>query len=118
MKWRKLRYVIVENEKGKLDGLISSGSLIGHFSDNYDYKKVDDKLVGDIMVKEPITVRAETPILEAIQIMEKNEIGCLPVVNSGNIVVGMITEINFLKISSRLLKRLKEEEKEEEKEGK
>lgn len=114
MKWRKLRYVVVEDGKGKLDGIISSGSLIGHFTDNYDYKVIDDKLVGDIMIKEPIVVRPETAILDAIQIMEKNAVGCLPVVNEGNIVVGLITEINFLKISSSLLKRLKKEKKEEE----
>ena len=109
MQWRKLRYVAVEDQKGKLDGLVSTGSLARHFSDSHHYKKTENLLVGDIMVNEPITVRPETSILEAIQVMEKNGIGCLPVVNSGNIVVGIITETDFLKISSRLLKRLKKE---------
>lgn len=106
MNWRKMRYVVVEDEKGKLEGIISSSNLIQYYSDKLLYKDNSAITVGDIMVNNPITVHSHTPITEAIQIMEQNEIGCLPVVNNGGILIGILTEMNFLRISHRLLKRL------------
>lgn len=106
MKWKKLRHMIVEDKKGKLTGLVSSERLLKYFSKEI---KTEDKtiLVEDIMVKNPITVQYSTPISEAINIMQENGIGCLPVINEENILQGIVSESNFLKISSRLLKRMK-----------
>ena len=106
MSWRKMRYIAVEDAKGQLDGLISSSSIINHFTDSYYHKDSEPVLVGSIMVQNPIIVNPTTPISEAIQLMQENEIGCLPVVNENNTLLGIITEMNFLKISNRLLKRL------------
>jgi CBS domain-containing protein len=54
------------------------------------------------MKREVITVTPDTPTLEAIQIMRRHRIGCLPVLQSGRLV-GVVTEENFLKISGDLL---------------
>lgn len=109
MEWRGLRYMPVEDAEGKLEGLISSKSLIKYFSDSLKNSNSNANVIGDIMVEHPITVKPDTPITEAIQIMQDNEIGCLPVVNEGNILIGIITEEHFLKISNRLLNRMKGE---------
>jgi CBS domain-containing protein len=37
--------------------------------------------------------------------MRKNTIGCLPVVQNGELI-GIITEMDFLRISGRLIERL------------
>ena len=106
MKWKKLRHMIVEDEKGKLTGLVSSEGLLKHFSKEI---RTEEKtvLVEDIMVKDPITVQCNTSISDAIQIMQENDIGCLPVIDENNILQGIVSESNFLKISNRLLKRMK-----------
>jgi CBS domain-containing protein len=65
----------------------------------------DMQTVEEIMIKNPITIHPEASILEAINIMQDNKIGCLPVVKK-NRLVGVITEHNFMDITRNLLNRL------------
>ena len=103
MDWRRIRYMPVENPKGELIGLISSRLLLRHFA-RRDGLQSGEHSVKDIMIEKPITVNPETPILEAMQKMRQNHIGCLPVVQ-GKELVGIITEMDFLRITARLLER-------------
>ncbi len=107
MNWKKLRFIPVEDKKGKLTGLVSSDILLSHFSQTAIPKEEKVILVEDLMIKSPITVNTTTLIVDAIQVMQENDIGCLPVVDENNILQGLISETNFLKISRRLLKRMK-----------
>jgi len=52
--------------------------------------------VKDIMVEEVITVNPDTKIRDAVELMNKNEIGCLVVTREGR-PVGIITERDVLK---------------------
>lgn len=103
--FRKLRYVLVENQKGKLEGVVSSRGLLKHFSRNAGTMSVKPLTVKDIMIKNPITISPNESITKAMDIMEKEVIGCLPVVEN-NILVGVVTEQNFRQITNRLIKRL------------
>jgi CBS domain-containing protein len=60
--------------------------------------------VKEIMIEKPVTVTPETSIKEAMSKMHTHKIGCLPVVK-GKDLVGIITEMDFLRITSRLLER-------------
>jgi len=51
--------------------------------------------VGEVMVKDVITVGKDATLEDAARIMVENKIGCLPVLEEG-IVVGIITEIDLL----------------------
>jgi CBS domain-containing protein len=57
------------------------------------------------MIEKPVTVAPETSILDAMNKMREHRIGCLPVVKNKELV-GIITEMDFLRITSRLLERL------------
>ena len=57
------------------------------------------------MIKDPITIAPDTSIIEAMTKMRENQIGSLPVVKNGELI-GIITEVDFLKISGRLIERL------------
>ena len=57
------------------------------------------------MIDEPITISPEATIVDAMNIMEKEKIGCLPVVKNHKLI-GIITEQNFLHITRRLITRL------------
>lgn len=105
MDWRKLRYAPVENTKGKLTGLLSRRLILRHLIRDEQLNGTVNT-VEDIMVKKPITIAPDATILEAIQIMRDNRIGCLPVVMNDELV-GVVTEMDFVRISSRVLERLK-----------
>lgn len=107
MEWRGLRYMPVENEKGKLTGLISSRLLLRHFSKNNYVSEPKTTLVEEVMVKNPYTVTKDTSIVDAIHLMQEHDIGCLPVVDAENTLQGIVKDRNFLDISRRLLKRMK-----------
>ncbi|MEO1625553.1 MAG: CBS domain-containing protein [Bacteroidota bacterium] len=104
MDWRKIRYMPVEDNKGKLVGLVTARLILRHVVRD---SKVESKpqLVRDIMIKDPITIHPEATILEAMNKMREHRMGCLPVTN-GDELVGVITESDFLQISGRLIERL------------
>jgi CBS domain-containing protein len=103
MDWRKVRYLPVEDSKGKLTGLVTSRLLLRHFVKHRNSKKAF--IVKDVMISNPLTIEQSANVLEAMKIMKENQIGCLPVVNGGDLI-GVITEMDFLKISARLMERI------------
>jgi len=52
--------------------------------------------VEDVMVEDVITVDSDVPVMEAVGLMNKQEIGCLIVVRRGK-AVGIVTERDLLK---------------------
>jgi CBS domain-containing protein len=105
MDWRRIRYMPVEDNKGELIGLISSRMLLRHFARAQKTPIHEEVSVKDIMISKPVTVTPETSIMEAMNKMRNHRIGCLPVVK-GKDLVGIITEMDFLRITSRLLERM------------
>jgi CBS domain-containing protein len=105
MDWQRIRYIPVEDMKGSLIGLISSRMLLRHFLLEKRNGTDSKTLIEDLMIKNPITISPQATINEALEIMTTKQIGCLPVVNKGNLV-GIITEANFLNITASLMKRL------------
>lgn len=110
MDWRKVRYMPVEDKKGKLSGLVTSRLLLRHFTHKNRFKGSDGTTVKDIMIKDPITVDPNATIVEAMHIMRDNKIGCLPVVKDDELV-GIITEMDFLRVAGRLIERMGKEGK-------
>lgn len=106
MDWQRMRYMPIENKEGELIGLISARNLLRYFASVQKNGHGSDGItVKDLMITNPIVIHPEATIVEAMDIMRTHSIGCLPVVNK-NKLVGMITEGNFLNITSSLLKRL------------
>ncbi len=115
IEWRKIRYVPVENDKNQLVGLVTMRMLLREYSKNINHDEEVEETVGEVMIENPITIHPEASIIEAMDIMDNQKIGCLPVVKN-NRLVGVITEQNFMSISARLLRvlHMNKEEKEEE----
>ena len=106
MDWRKIRYMPVEDAKGKLVGLVTSRLLLREFTHSTQIPEDKHATVGDIMIVNPTTVKPSVKLADALDIMRNCKIGCLPVVNDENMLVGIITEMDFLRISSRLIQRV------------
>jgi predicted transcriptional regulator len=110
MNWRKIRYMPVEDSKGHIIGLVTSRLLLRHYAKK-DSSLGDQKFtVKDIMIEKPITIAPEASIMEALKVMREKRIGCLPVVKNKELI-GIITEMDFLRITSRLLDRVEEQKK-------
>ena len=106
MDWRRIRYVPIEDEKGRLEGLVTHRLIMRELLD--DSNADNTTAIADIMIKEPITTTAETTIREAMALMRENQVGSLPVINENRELIGIITEMDFLRITARLLDRLQE----------
>jgi CBS domain-containing protein len=105
MDWKKIRYTPVEDVKGRLSGIITSRLLLRHFARQSSLNGAQQLLVKDVMIADPITIAPTATILEAVQTMRDQQIGCLPVVQNDELV-GIITEMDFLGITARLIERL------------
>lgn len=104
MDWNTIRFTPVEDSKGKLVGLVTARLLLRHFMKAKQSNSKKTTLVSEIMIKNPVTVTQDTNILDAMKLMRENQIGCLPVVN-GDELVGLISEMEFLRITARLIDR-------------
>ena len=108
MDWRKIRYTPVEDKEGKLIGLVTLRIMVRHL---LKVRKQPPGLedgpvtVKEIMNDKPMTIGPNATLVEAMSIMRKNKIGCLPVTQNGELI-GIITEMDFLRISGRLIERL------------
>jgi CBS domain-containing protein len=54
------------------------------------------------MNKTPLTITPDTRTLDAIALMRREKVDCLPVVNKGRLV-GIVTERDFINVAARLL---------------
>jgi CBS domain-containing protein len=52
----------------------------------------------DVMTKEVVTVRADTPIYEAMAVLRKHDITGVPVVDDDMVLIGIITEKDVLRL--------------------
>ncbi|MFY9620554.1 MAG: CBS domain-containing protein [Pyrinomonadaceae bacterium] len=103
MDWRHIRHVPVEDENGHVVGLITHRALLRLLSRGTQSQNSDPLTVREIMVTNPVTVSSTTPTLEALELMRHNKVGCLPVVDGGQLV-GILTSYDFLDASARLFK--------------
>ncbi len=102
MDWRQIRHVPVEDDDHQLAGLVTHRTLLRVLAREYGKLQPQPISVGQVMTRDVHTVTPETPTLEAITLMRKYQISCLPVVDQGRLV-GILTERDFVKIARPVL---------------
>jgi CBS domain-containing protein/gamma-glutamylcysteine synthetase len=100
MHWKHVRHVPVENNEGKLVGIVSHRDLLELFALGKTNGN-GEIIVRDVMKQNLITITPETPTLEALVLMREKNIGCLPVIKNEKLV-GLITAHDFLTVSAKL----------------
>ncbi len=88
----------VVDKNGKLTGLITEGVITSNTPNNatslsvFELNYLLNKLtIKDIMIKDVITIGKDALLEEAATILRKNDIGCLPVIDEDNTLIGIIT---------------------------
>lgn len=93
MKWNDVNHIVVEDRKGKLHGVVTSGKIAELAATNINYGEIPVK---KIMRKEIITIAPDADINEALAIMQSLMISSLPVV-SNNKLMGIVTKNDMLR---------------------
>ena len=110
MNWCNIRHVMVENDEGKLTGLVSSKNLMRYFAKKYSNNVPVS--VGEIMTKELHTIPLGTKTTDALVLLREHNISCLPVVWDGKLL-GLVTERDFVRLSEEVLREWAVHPKEE-----
>lgn len=63
-------------------------------------------LVTDVMTKEPTAVRPATGLAHAARIMLERKFGCLPVCDESGLLVGIVTEADFVRFAADVVRDL------------
>ncbi len=67
------------------------------FSQHLDALKASGQTAGDLMTADPITVRTDTPIGDAVKMMTDHNIKRLPVVDARGRLAGMVSRLDVLR---------------------
>lgn len=97
MKWNNIHHLPVLDRHNNLVGLVTWSLLNRYWDQVHDSNQLI--YVKDIMIKEVITVKTSTSIVESISLAKKFGIGCLPVVQNDRLV-GIITHRDLTRIKN------------------
>jgi CBS domain-containing protein len=118
MRWRHIRHLPVV-ERGRLVGLVTHRDLVRAQAQLLarpahdllaDAAEELSVLVLAVMQRNVWRVTPETPVMEAARIMLDHKFGCLPVVDSQDQLVGIVTEVDLLRLLVRHLSARREVE--------
>ncbi len=101
MDWKQVRHLPVEDDHGKLVGLLSFRAILRVFGSGQQLDA--STVVEDIMRKDPVNANVDTSTLEALEMMRQNNIGCLPVIDDDHRLIGLLTVHDLLEIAAKVL---------------
>lgn len=101
MEWNDINHVIVEDRKGKVHGVVTSGHIKELREKNVDLTTTPVK---KIMRRDILTTRPNATIDEALKIMQEHWISSLPVVENSRLM-GIVTKNDMLRWMTYTSKR-------------
>jgi CBS domain-containing protein len=110
MHWENIRHVPVEDNQNRLVGLVSYRTLLRLMARDMPRGISRAVPVKEVMHTNVITATPETLTHDAIETMRTKRVSCLPVVK-GDVLVGIVTDHDFMEIAATLMKRHLKKEK-------
>lgn len=102
MVWKDLDVLLVENVDGEYVGMVTSSQLLNHYATRLTDKT--DITVKEIMICDGPTVTEDTSTVQAIHLIRRHNLSCLPVVGDGNCLIGIVTERHFVNVADNFLR--------------
>lgn len=110
MRFKHVRHLPVVDDEGRLLGLLSHRDLLrahvsslANLSDDARRARLADVRVREVMTRDVWAVRPDTLAQVAGQTLLDHRFGCLPVVDEGRRLVGIVTERDFLRVALAVL---------------
>jgi CBS domain-containing membrane protein len=94
---------------GRLLGLVSHRDILhasaSFLSDEAEHQnaRILQQPASAIMQREVVTIRPHEPLLAAARLMWEAKLGCLPVTDDDNRLLGILTEADFIKLAIQML---------------
>jgi arabinose-5-phosphate isomerase len=86
---------VVADENGQLLGIFTHGDFVRHFQSD---AKIADRLVGDLMTLNPVTVHQDKLAVEVLNLLERHRIDDLVVVDDRQAPVGIVDSQDLTKL--------------------
>jgi acetoin utilization protein AcuB len=113
---RKVLHLVVVDTKGRIAGIVSDRDLrsaqpsVLPVPDPEMRKKALGMIkVDDVMTAHPTTVHDDLPVEDALAEMMRKRLGCLPVIDRGGALVGIVTGGDVAKLALKLLRERRPE---------
>ncbi len=110
MEEKRFRHIPIVDDDNRLIGLVSQRNVLAFSTVDQSVVGKDEclenevgTLLADIMTTELITVTTKDSVRTAAQLIYEKKIGCLPVVNGENELLGIVTDSDFVAITIHLL---------------
>ena len=101
MRERRIRHVPVVDGNGALHGIVSQRDLLSPQSSSSSTPSSEDATIQEIMRDGADTVLPECCAAEAARHMLRTKRGSLPVVDENGLLVGIVTEADFVRLAVR-----------------
>ena len=100
-----IRHLPVVNDRGTLAGLITQRALYKIHSPRrledgswyYDKDLLDGFILKNVMIQDPVALKGDSTLQEAMDIMIRSKIGSIPIVDELRRPIGIITRGDILK---------------------
>ncbi len=87
---------------GKLVGLVTQRDLLRAAVTH----TLQRTTAAEVMVRDPISVRPTTSLVQAARVMLEHKFGCLPVCDDAGALLGIITEADFVRFAADMVQDL------------
>ena len=103
---------VVDNDR--VVGVVSRSDVLGFAESQYRTSRVnraigdsrmEETFVASVMTREVVTVRADTPLADAAELLLERRVGCLPVVTAEGSLCGIVTQHDFVKAFAETLRK-------------
>lgn len=101
MKIAGIRHLPIVDVNRRVVGIVSNRDILR--AAGQSQSPGSSILVSEVMTRSPHTIAPDSPASEAAALMLDHKIGALPVVNDDDVLVGIITETDFVSIAHDLL---------------
>jgi CBS domain-containing protein len=99
METASIRHLPVVDERFHVVGMLSNRDLLAALA----APKGRYRRIGEVMTRDVKSVRPETPAYRGAELMLEHKIGALPVVGEDDVMIGIVTETDYLGVAHRAL---------------